>query len=120
MIKSDQFATKSMSYVHTVSIELQKHHWKRSSESIDQRRDMKKIDNRHQERNNHELYQKANKQRDKKAITNCMKWQHQKRKSISEAYSENESELQIIKKVLKNRQIDVFNVYTAKNETWLF
>ncbi len=120
MIKSDQFATKSMSYVHTVSIELQKHHWKRSSESIDQRRDMKKIDNRHQEKNNHELHQKANKQRDKKAITNCMKWQHQKRKSISEAYSENESELQIIKKVLKNRQIDVFNVYTAKNETWLF
>ncbi len=49
-----------------------------------------------------------------------MKQQHQKRKSVSEAYSENESELQITKEVLKNRQTDIFNVYTAKNKTWLF
>ncbi len=49
-----------------------------------------------------------------------MKQQHQKRKSVSEAHSESESELQITKKALKNRQTDVFNVYTAKNETWLF
>ncbi len=49
-----------------------------------------------------------------------MKQQHQKRRSVSEAHSENESELQIIKKALKNRQTDVFNVYTVKNETWLF
>ncbi len=109
-----------MSYVHTVSIELQKHHWKWSSESINQRRDMKKINNRHQKKNNHELHQKANRQRDKKAMTNCMKWQQQKRKLISEAHSENESELQITKKASKNKHIDVFNVYTAKNETWLF
>ncbi len=109
-----------MSYLHTVSIKLQRHHQKRSSESIDQRRDIKKINNRHQKKNNHELHQKANKQRDKRAMTNCMKWQHQKRKSVSEAHSENESELQIIKEVLKNKQTDVFNVYTAKNETWLF
>ena len=120
MTKSDQSATKSISYVHTVSIELQRHHWKRSSESIDQRCDTKKINNQHYKKNNHELHQKANRQRDKKAMTNCMKWQHQKRKSVSEAHSENEFELQIIKKALKNKQIDVFNVYTAKNETWLF
>ncbi len=49
-----------------------------------------------------------------------MKWQHQKRKSISEAHSKNESELQITKEISKSKQIDVFNVYTAKNETWLF
>ncbi len=109
-----------MSNLHTVSIKLQKHRWKRSSESIDQRRDMKKISNQHQKKNNYELYQKANRQRDKKAMTNCMKQQHQKRKSVSEAYSENESELQIIKEASKNKQTDVFNVYTAKNETWLF
>ena len=35
MTKSDQSATKSILYVHTVSIESQKHHWKWSSESID-------------------------------------------------------------------------------------
>jgi len=59
MTKSDQSATKSMSYLHTVNIKLQKHHRKRSSESIDQRRDTKKINNRHQKKNNHELqYQK--------------------------------------------------------------
>ena len=81
---------------------------------------MKKIDNWHQRKNNHKLHQKANKQRDKRAITNCMKWQHQKRKSISEAHSKNESELQITKEISKSKQIDVFNVYTAKNETWLF
>jgi len=46
-----------------------------------------------------------------------MKQQHQKRKSVSEAHNEGESELQITKKALKNRQTDVFNVYTAKNET---
>jgi len=46
-----------------------------------------------------------------------MKQQHQKRKLVSEAHSESESELQIIKEALKNRQIDVFNIYTAKNET---
>jgi len=50
-------------------------------------------------------------------MINCMKQQHQKRKSVSEAHSESESELQITKKALKNRQTDVFNVYTAKNET---
>ncbi len=50
-------------------------------------------------------------------MTNCMKQQHQKRKSVSEAYSESESELQITKKASKNRQTNVFNVYTAKNET---
>ncbi len=49
-----------------------------------------------------------------------MKRQHQKRKSISKVHSESESELQIIKKAFKNRQTDVFNVYTVKNETWLF
>ena len=81
---------------------------------------MKKIGNRHQKKNNHELYQKANKQRDKRAMTNDMKWQHQKRKSVSEAHSEGESELQITKEVSKNRQINIFNIYTAKNETWLF
>jgi len=53
-------------------------------------------------------------------MTNCMKWQHQKRKSVSEAHSKSESELQIIKEVSKNKQTDIFNVYTAKNETWLF
>ncbi len=109
-----------MSYLHTVSIELQKHRRKRSSESIDQRRDMKKINNWHQEKNNHEFHQKANRQRDKKAMINCMKRQHQKRKSVSEAHSESESELQITKEVLKNKHTDIFNVYTAKNETWLF
>ncbi len=109
-----------MSYLHTISIKLQRHHWKRSSESIDQRCNMKKINNRHQKKNNHELYQKANRQRDKRAMTNCMKRQHQKRKSVSEAHSESESRLQITKKALKNKQTDIFNVYTAKNETWLF
>ncbi len=49
-----------------------------------------------------------------------MKWQHQKRKSVSEAHSKSESELQIIKEAWKNKQTDVFNVYIAKNETWLF
>jgi len=78
---------------------------------------MKKINNRHQKKNNHELYQKANRQRDKRAMTNCMKRQHQKRKSVSEAHSESESRLQITKKALKNKQTDIFNVYTAKNET---
>jgi len=78
---------------------------------------MKKINNRHQKKNNRELHQKANRQRDKRAMTNCMKRQHQKRKLVSEAHSESESELQITKKASKNRQIDVFNVYTAKNET---
>jgi len=75
---------------------------------------MKKINNQHQEKNNHELHQKANRQRNKKAMTNCMKRQHQKRKSVSEAHSESESELQITKKASKNRQIDIFNVYTLK------
>ncbi len=28
--------------------------------------------------------------------------------------------IQIIKEASKNKQTDVFNVYTAKNETWLF
>jgi len=78
---------------------------------------MKKINNQHQEKNNHELHQKANRQRDKRAMTNDMKQQHQKRKSVSEVHSESESELQITKKASKNRQTDVFNVYTAKNET---
>jgi len=50
-------------------------------------------------------------------MTNDMKQQHQKRKSVSEAHSEGESELQIIKEASKNKQTDVFNVYTAKNET---
>jgi len=50
-------------------------------------------------------------------MTNCMKRQHQKRKSVSKAYSESESELQITKEALKNKQTNVFNVYTAKNET---
>ncbi len=81
---------------------------------------MKKINNQHQKKNNHELHQKANKQRDKRAMINCMKQQHQKRKSVSEAHSESEFELQIIKEVLKNKQTDVFNIYTAKNKTWLF
>ena len=49
-----------------------------------------------------------------------MKQQQQKRKSVSEAHSESESELQITKEALKNKQIDVFNIYTAKNKTWLF
>ncbi len=49
-----------------------------------------------------------------------MKWQHQKRKSVSEVHNKSESELQITKKASKNKQTDVFNVYTAKNETWLF
>ncbi len=49
-------------------------------------------------------------------MINCIKWQHQKRKSVSKAYSKSESELQIIKRALKNKQIDVFNVYLAKNE----
>ncbi len=102
-----------MSYLHTVSIESQRHHWKRSSESIDQRRSTKKIDNRHQKKNNHELHQKANKQKDKRAMTNCMKWQHQKRKSVSEAHSKSESELQITKEASKNRQTDVFNVFLS-------
>jgi len=78
---------------------------------------MKKINNQHQKKNNHELHQKANKQRDKRAMINFMKRQHQKRKSVSEAYSKSESELQIIKEVLKNKLTDVFNIYTAKNET---
>jgi len=78
---------------------------------------MKKIDNRHQEKNNHKLHQKANRQRDKRAITNCMKRQHQKRKPVSKAHSEGEFKLQITKEASKNRQTDVFNVYTAKNET---
>jgi len=78
---------------------------------------MKKINNRHQEKNNHELHQKANRQRDKRAMTNDMKRQHQKRKSVSEAHSKGESELQIIKEASKNRQTDVFNVYIAKNKT---
>ena len=78
---------------------------------------MKKINNQHQKKNNHKLHQKANKQKDKKVMTNCMKQQHQKRKSVSEAHSESEFKLQIIKEVLKNKQTDVFNVYTAKNET---
>jgi len=34
---------------------------------------MKKINNQHQKKNNHELHQKANKQRDKRAMINCMK-----------------------------------------------
>ncbi len=106
-----------MSYLHTMSIELQKHHQKRSSESIDQRCDMKKIDNQHQKKNNHELHQKANRQRDKRTMTNCMKQQHQKRKLVSEVHNESESELQITKEALKNKQTDVFNVYIAKNET---
>jgi len=46
-----------------------------------------------------------------------MKRQYQKRKSVSEAHSESKFELQIIKEALKNKQTDVFNVYTAKNET---
>jgi len=78
---------------------------------------MKKINNRHQKKNNHELHQKANRQRDKRAMTNCMKQQQQKRKSVLEAHSESESELQITKEASKNKQIDVFNIYTAKNET---
>jgi len=78
---------------------------------------MKKISNRHQEKNNHELHQKANRQRDKRAMSNCMKRQHQKRKPVSEAHSEGESDLHITKEALKNRKTDVFNVYTAKNET---
>ncbi len=49
-------------------------------------------------------------------MINCIKWQHQKRKSVSEAYNESESELQIIKEASKNKQTDVFNIYTAKNE----
>ncbi len=106
-----------MSYVHTVSIKLQRHHRKRSSESIDQRCNMKKINNRHQKNNNHELHQKANRQKDKRAMINCMKQQHQKRKSVSKAHSKSESELQITKEALKNKQTNVFNVYTAKNET---
>jgi len=117
MTKPDQSATKSMPYVHTVSIKSQRHRRKRSSESIDQRRGTKKIGNRHQEKNNHELHQKANRQRGKRVMANCMKRQHLKRKSVSEAHSEGESELQITKKASKNRQTDVFNVYTAKNET---
>jgi len=100
-----------------MSIKSQRHRRKRSSEPIDQRRNTKKINNRHQKKNNHELHQKANKQRDKRAMTNCMKQQHQKRKSVSEAHSESESELQITKEASKNRQTDVFNIYTAKNET---
>ena len=47
-------------------------------------------------------------------MINCMKQQQQKRKSVSEAHSESESELQITKKASKNRQIDIFNVYTLK------
>ena len=50
-------------------------------------------------------------------MINCMKQQHQKRKSVSEVYSESEFELQITKKASKNKQTDVFNIYTAKNET---
>ena len=50
-------------------------------------------------------------------MTNCMKQQHQKRKSVSEAHSKGESELQITKEASKNKQTDVFNIYTAKNET---
>jgi len=46
-----------------------------------------------------------------------MKQQHQKRKSVSEVHSESESELQITKKASKNRQTDIFNIYTTKNET---
>ncbi len=55
MIKFNQSTTKLMLYLHTVSIKLQKHDWKQSSKSIDQRHDMKKIDNQHQNKNNHEL-----------------------------------------------------------------
>ncbi len=64
---------------------------------------MKKINNQHQKKNNHELHQKANRQRNKRAMTNCMKEQHQKRKSVSEAHSKGEFELQITKKASKNR-----------------
>jgi len=34
---------------------------------------MKKINNQHQKKNNHELHQKANKQRDKRAMIKDMK-----------------------------------------------
>jgi len=66
-----------------MNIKLQRHHRKRSSESIDQRRDMKKIDNRHQKKNNHELHQKANLQRDEITMVKCLKKQHQEEKSVS-------------------------------------
>jgi len=106
--------------VHTVGTESQRHRRKRSSGSIDQRRGTKKIGNRHQEKNNHELHQKANRQRGKRAMANCMERQQQKRKPVPEAHSEGESELQATKEASENRQADVFNVYTAKNGTWLF
>ena len=53
-------------------------------------------------------------------MANCMERQHQKRKPVSEAHSEGESELQATKEASENRQADVFNVYTAKNGTRLF
>jgi len=36
----------------------------------------KKINNQHQKKNNHEFHQKANRQKDKRAMINCMKQQH--------------------------------------------
>jgi len=52
---------------------------------------MKKIDNQHQEKNNHEFHQKANLQKDEITMVKCLKKQHQEGKSVLKAHIECES-----------------------------
>ncbi len=70
-----------MSNLHTVSIELQRHHWEWKSESIDQNCCSRSISYRQHENNHHKLRQKANLQRDEITMVKCLK--HQYRKHIS-------------------------------------
>ena len=47
----------------------------------------------------------------------CMKKQHQEGKPVLKAHIEREFKSEITKKDEKNRQINVFNLYSAENET---
>ncbi len=94
----DQFTSESVSNLHTMSIKLQKHYWKRKSRSINQKRCSRIISYQQHENNHHKLCQKANLQRDEITMIKCLKKQHQEEKSVSKAHIECEFKSEIIKR----------------------
>ncbi len=86
--KFDQFTSETMSNLHTVNIESQKHYWEWKSKLIDQNCCLRSISYQKHESNHHKLCQKANLQKDEITMIKDLKKQYQKEKSVSKNYIE--------------------------------
>ena len=50
----------------------------------------------------------------------CLKKQHQEGKPVLKTHIERESKSEITKRAQKNKQTNIFNLYSVENETQLF